>query len=112
MRRLGAKYRKSRRFRRVAVRHDGKWETFPKQQGRSGDQWVAIAPGFVYMSLRRRRAYWLLWDYPPERRPRLTFSEHSNTVGLNAYRIRFERTQDFNYARTCLAPFSRRAAEG
>lgn len=69
--------------------------------------WVAISPGYVYLSFKRGRAYWLLCNMPPCTRPKIKSVDRTKTIWLNTYGIKFNKPSEYEYAKTCLVPFSK-----
>jgi hypothetical protein len=111
MRRMSPTQRRGKDFKNIAVYRPGKgWEDNKGQRRKS--VWVHISVGYIYLSYSRlghglNRTYWVLTNISPRTRPRITFAEKTNTMKIGTYKIRFARPADLDFARACLAPFSR-----
>jgi hypothetical protein len=97
---------KSKKFYKIKVwRNSTGWRANKTTKGRR-ELWVAISPGYIYLSYEKGRAYWVLKNMQPRERPRLTFDAASQVMHVNSFRIQFERPRDFLYAREALENFS------
>lgn len=83
------------------------WE---RNNAKVKSHWVHLAPGYVYLSFRCCRAYWIFRNiakHPLVRMPKLKFSDRTQTVWINSFGIRFDYAKDYKYACKCLSDYVR-----
>lgn len=78
-----------------------RWETGLKDK--KGDPWVSISDGYIYLSYKKGRSYWI---FSNGAKAKLKFIDSKLQMNINTFRVRFERKADYLFAQRSLQPWA------
>jgi hypothetical protein len=67
--------------------------------------WASISSGFVYLYWEDCRAYWILCNIEPKKRPKIKCADNTLTIHIATYKIKFDKQKDYDFAKLCLKNF-------
>ena len=95
-------------FNKIKVKRSStEWKGNPEGRGKRGIYWVSIKNGFLYLSYKGGRSYWVLSKIKKKKRPLIRAADGTKTIWINSYGIKFENEGDYEFAKDSLENWSR-----